>query len=221
MLFLPTLVALRFVRVALSVCLSLIGYGSVTPNDLVKFVQSGRRRMRAIKYQGLRNIRLQQHEAEVRANTNGDQSKANGTLVQNLLANIMRGVCARRLIDDDAERVVVKRNSAGKSAVSLDCWRFWFWIFCLFWCSSTRSQLDVQTNKKAGTNKRTRPDDDDSDSGDDELKRLMEKSLDEESDSDDESYVCDDSKLYESESSSESSSENEEVVTIDDNVSEC
>lgn len=72
--------------------------------------------MRAIKYQGLRNIRLQKQEADVRALTNGSRPNENGNMMQGLLSNLIRGMCLQRSEDLDAIRVVVGKNN--KIAVS-------------------------------------------------------------------------------------------------------
>lgn len=76
--------------------------------------------MRAVKYQGIRNMRIQLHEAEMRNNANGTSSSTKGqanALVQNILANIMRAVCSRRPMDEETHVVTVK-NTGGKSVVS-------------------------------------------------------------------------------------------------------
>lgn len=115
LIFLPTLIALRWARFSASIGSALIGYGSIAPNDVVAYTQKCRRKMRTIKYQGLRIIRLQKQEAEVRALSNGGQAKENGGPIKGLMSTLARGICTTRVFDDDVIRVVKKK----KNSVSL------------------------------------------------------------------------------------------------------
>ncbi|XP_077291806.1 jabba isoform X2 [Arctopsyche grandis] len=56
-LFLPTLLMLRFLREGLSLGALIMGKEPVRPSAIVKFVQNCRRNLRALKYHGMRNMR--------------------------------------------------------------------------------------------------------------------------------------------------------------------
>jgi hypothetical protein len=56
--FLPGLLVLRMVRFSLNVGANILGYPTVEPSDMVRVIQRGRRRIRAIKSGGLKNMRL-------------------------------------------------------------------------------------------------------------------------------------------------------------------
>uniref|UniRef100_A0A336LR23 CSON001688 protein n=1 Tax=Culicoides sonorensis TaxID=179676 RepID=A0A336LR23_CULSO len=62
-LFIPMLITLRMVRTGVSFLALMCGKNPVTPSVMVSFIQSRRRKLRAIKYSGLRAIRIRQIEA--------------------------------------------------------------------------------------------------------------------------------------------------------------
>lgn len=57
MLFLPALVFMRMLRFSVSTVSSLVGTGSVEPSDIVQWLQKQRRSLRALRFQGLQDIR--------------------------------------------------------------------------------------------------------------------------------------------------------------------
>lgn len=63
-LFLPALIALRLVRVSLSFIALLIGKQPVYPATMVSFLQSRRRKLRALKYRGQKIQRMKRAELE-------------------------------------------------------------------------------------------------------------------------------------------------------------
>lgn len=56
---------MRLFRAGLSVLLLVLGQETLTPLDVVHFVQIRRRKLRALKYQGLKIIRSKQHDSNV------------------------------------------------------------------------------------------------------------------------------------------------------------
>lgn len=115
--FLPALVVLRSTRIALSIASFLIGYDWVNPADLVSYIQSCRRKIRAIKYQGLRVIRLRNQEAGARA-LSKENRKIDDGKIQKLLNQLMRVVCVPTQLDDGSVRVRVKKEKKTKNEVS-------------------------------------------------------------------------------------------------------
>lgn len=187
LIFLPTLIALRWARFSASIGSMLIGCGSIAPIDVVAYTQTFRRKMRTFKYQGLRNIRLQKQEAEVRALSNGGQAKENGGPIKGLLSTLARGICTGRVFDDDVIRVVVKKK---------------------------KNSLEIEATKSLTSNKRNRSDDD-YNSSSDELKKLMEQSFDTSDDSNDESVhfdLVDDEDTDDSERTLSSDEETEKEI---------
>lgn len=90
----------------MSFALMLVGYPQLTPNKLVSLIQSGRRKLRAIKYQGQRNIRLMRQESQMRALKNGNQSDV--SVLHDFMATVARGLCISRPEIEQAVQMVVK-----------------------------------------------------------------------------------------------------------------
>uniref|UniRef100_A0A182FIA9 Uncharacterized protein n=1 Tax=Anopheles albimanus TaxID=7167 RepID=A0A182FIA9_ANOAL len=63
MLFLPALIYLRMLRNVLSISSRLIGRGPFLPSNMVGFIQSKRRKLRALKYRGQRLERISKIES--------------------------------------------------------------------------------------------------------------------------------------------------------------
>ncbi|OXU28129.1 hypothetical protein TSAR_008575 [Trichomalopsis sarcophagae] len=57
-IFLPALLFLRIIRIGLDALGAILGYPQVEPSDMVRVIQRGRRRIRAIKSSGLKSMRL-------------------------------------------------------------------------------------------------------------------------------------------------------------------
>ncbi|XP_055620517.1 uncharacterized protein LOC129764908 [Toxorhynchites rutilus septentrionalis] len=64
-LFLPALIALRLVRVALSLLALMVGRQPVYPSTVVTFLQTRRRKLRALKYRGQKLDRISSIERQV------------------------------------------------------------------------------------------------------------------------------------------------------------
>lgn len=118
LIFLPALVALRSTRIALSIGSFLIGYDWIDATDFVSHIQTCRRKVRAIKYQGLRMIRLRNQEAGVRALGSDSRDIDTGKL-QKMLTQLMRVVCVPKPLDDGSVRVRVRKEKKSKNAVSV------------------------------------------------------------------------------------------------------
>jgi len=56
-LFLPTLLVLRIVRISINVTARVLGYPTVEPADMIRVIQRGRRRIRAVKSSGMKSMR--------------------------------------------------------------------------------------------------------------------------------------------------------------------
>ncbi|XP_017961765.1 flocculation protein FLO11 isoform X2 [Drosophila navojoa] len=73
--FLLLIIVLRLVRIWLSVGALMIGNGPVTPTDMIYFIQTRRRKLRAIRVHGLRTMRNRQQESSSRTNSNSYADK--------------------------------------------------------------------------------------------------------------------------------------------------
>lgn len=96
LLFLPALVALRCSRTFVSLLALMVGYPSVDPADVVSFLQKLRREVRAVKYQGQRNIRHRRQNTTLAYMMNNGKSNGEGGVVQELLASLVRGICYQK-----------------------------------------------------------------------------------------------------------------------------
>lgn len=75
--FLMLIVALRLVRIWLSLGALVIGNGPVSPSDMIYFIQTRRRKLRAIRVHGLRTMRNRQQESSSRTNSSSYTQKLN------------------------------------------------------------------------------------------------------------------------------------------------
>lgn len=55
--FLPSLIIIRVVRMSMNIGAVVLGYPRIEPSDMIRFMQKSRRRIRAIKSNGLKNMR--------------------------------------------------------------------------------------------------------------------------------------------------------------------
>jgi Domain of unknown function (DUF4820) len=111
LVFLPALIALRFLRTGLSLVLLMVGQGPVTPKSMVSCVQTVRRKIRAFKYHGLRVIRLK-HMSQ--------QNKR--SLISTIFNSLRVLLCLPRLEDDQSVQVTMtspanKSNNNHKNVV--------------------------------------------------------------------------------------------------------
>ncbi|XP_030378195.1 uncharacterized protein LOC115626833 isoform X3 [Scaptodrosophila lebanonensis] len=75
-LFLWMILVLRLTRIWLSLGALMIGNGPVSPSDVIYFIQTRRRKLRAIRVHGLKVMRQRQQEAAMGSSTNYSQKFA-------------------------------------------------------------------------------------------------------------------------------------------------
>lgn len=117
-LFLPALLSIRCTRTLLSILSVLLGYDPIAPADAVSSIQWSRRKLRAVKYQGLRNIRMQHEDAELSRMLNEGVRDNDGGFLQDILATVVRGICSQRPdILDSVRIMMVKPKRYSKCSV--------------------------------------------------------------------------------------------------------
>lgn len=109
-IFLPALVSMRIFRVGLTFGALLMGKDPVGPSTVVRFLQTRRRKLRALKYNGLRSIRTRN------ANKNSD-GKNKGYLTH-IYKLICRLACSTAVIPEDGIKMIVKKTKNDKSKVN-------------------------------------------------------------------------------------------------------
>lgn len=98
--FLPTLVVLRMVRFSVSTVSILLGWSPVEPSDFVLWLQNHRRSLRALRFQGLNDIRVGKKDANMKP--------------LNMLSTMfftLRGICRRNRPYVEPEPVVIGLQS--------------------------------------------------------------------------------------------------------------
>lgn len=100
LVFLPALVVLRLVRIGLSLLFLVCGQSPVTPTSMVHFIQTTRRRVRAIKYHGLRVIRVRYAEKQ--------ENKTIWSAFKNVISVLL---CLPRLQEDNTIKITVRNKS--------------------------------------------------------------------------------------------------------------
>ncbi|XP_063698534.1 type-2 histone deacetylase 2 isoform X3 [Culicoides brevitarsis] len=105
--FIPMLIALRMIRTTVSVGALMLRKSPVTPQEMVHFIQSRRRKLRAIKYSGLRAIRMRHIQAA--------EDRRNGKIARRgmmaRLSNIFNVLmCGSYGTVDRPTKVVVKKK---------------------------------------------------------------------------------------------------------------
>ena len=107
------IIVLRFIRIYMSVVALAIGNRAVTPQDMVSFIQSRRRKLRAIRMHGMKVIGRRELDANASKSSGNDNS-----LVGKLSSLMSRAVCRPgQSVSDPARRVFVQHLS-GKSQIS-------------------------------------------------------------------------------------------------------
>lgn len=106
-IFLPALVAMRIFRVGLTFGALLLGKDPVSPSKVVRFLQTRRRKLRALKYNGLRSIRTR----------NADSDGKNKGLLTNIYKLISGLACSTAAIPEDGIKMIVKKSKKNKSEV--------------------------------------------------------------------------------------------------------
>lgn len=86
-----------------------MGKDPVGPSTVVRFLQTRRRKLRALKYNGLRSIRTRN------ADKNSD-GKIKGYLT-NIFKLISRLACSTAAIPEDGIKMIVKKSKKNKSEV--------------------------------------------------------------------------------------------------------
>ncbi|KAH8401153.1 hypothetical protein KR009_003341 [Drosophila setifemur] len=100
--FLLLIVLLRLTRIWLSVAALMIGNGPISPSDMVYFIQTRRRKLRAIRVQGLKVLRQRQQEA-------GSYGSGKG-LTQKLTQWFSRAMCRPGVQRANSGRLFTVRN---------------------------------------------------------------------------------------------------------------
>lgn len=108
-IFLPALVSLRIFRVGLTIGALLMGKDPVGPSTVVRFLQTRRRKLRALKYNGLRSIRTR----NVDKNTDGNKQG----FVTNIYKLICGLACSTDAIPEDGIQMIVGKSKKNKSEV--------------------------------------------------------------------------------------------------------
>lgn len=88
---------MRFMRAGLSFALLILGKDVVQPATIVHFIQTRRRKLRAIKYQGLKTIRSRSNHHE----------QKNASWFGRIPGVFGKMMCTANTVTDDAVRVVV------------------------------------------------------------------------------------------------------------------
>ncbi|XP_046472706.1 clumping factor B-like isoform X1 [Neodiprion pinetum] len=87
--FLPSLIMLRVVRLSVNVGAAVLGYPKLQATGMVKIIQKGRRRLRAIKLSGMRNMRSRR----VSAKKEEELNEAKRSLVSSMLSTLSALSC--------------------------------------------------------------------------------------------------------------------------------
>lgn len=90
LLFLPALILIRIVRSTVSFLSQMLGSESIEPAELVAYLQMGRRKLRALKYQGLRLQRIRTEEKLLKNGGGINNRNCNG--IQTILSSFARAV---------------------------------------------------------------------------------------------------------------------------------
>lgn len=100
---------MRVFRVGLTIGAFLLGKDPVGPSTVVRFLQTRRRKLRALKYNGLRSIRTR--------NAEKSDGKIRGILTK--IYNLISGLaCSTAAIPEDGIKMVVKKSKKNKSEVT-------------------------------------------------------------------------------------------------------
>lgn len=100
-LFLPMLLIMRVVRASLNLAAVFVGMDNVKPTTIVRYLQIRRRRIRALKFQGLRRMLHRKPEKH-------DEPT---TWSRNFLATVSRAFCISYQHNDTSEKIIATRDS--------------------------------------------------------------------------------------------------------------
>lgn len=93
---------MRLFRAGLSVLLLMLGQETLAPLDVVQFVQIRRRKLRALKYQGLKIIRTKQN----------DSKESKKGLLQRILSLPANMMCSPGSIEEPETIVIGKKQKS-------------------------------------------------------------------------------------------------------------
>ncbi|GLV42200.1 jabba [Carabus blaptoides fortunei] len=117
-LFLPMLIFLRCIRACVNTCAILIGVELVKPAGVVKFIQVRRRRVRALKFMGLRRMRQRKLSQQLQAIA--------APTWQKRINNLLSGVMCFKVVHNDVSEAITSNdvfeenaNSSSKSDLYL------------------------------------------------------------------------------------------------------
>lgn len=100
---------MRIFRVGLTFGALLMGKDPVGPSTVVRFLQTRRRKLRALKYNGLRSIRTR--------NANKTSDGKNKGYLTNIYKLICGLACSTAAIPEDGIKMIVKKSKKNKSEV--------------------------------------------------------------------------------------------------------
>lgn len=108
MLFIPALIQMRIMRAVLSFVLLMLGRDAITPSTVVHFIQIRRRKLRAIKYQGIKLIRTRHNE-----------QKQKQSFLSRLFNFPARALCSRGYVVD-AKPIIFKKTAKSGAGATID-----------------------------------------------------------------------------------------------------
>ncbi|XP_017033509.1 serine-aspartate repeat-containing protein F isoform X2 [Drosophila kikkawai] len=104
--FLMLIILLRLTRIWLSVGALMIGNGPISPSDMVYFIQTRRRKLRAIRVHGLKVMRQQQQEVSY-----GSSSASGRGLTHKLTQWLSKAMCRPGVQRANSGRLFTVRNT--------------------------------------------------------------------------------------------------------------
>lgn len=90
LLFLPALFLIRIARSMVSILSQLVGNEQIEASDMVSYLQMCRRKLRVLKYQGLRQIRIRKNEKQLAMLLHNERSNSNdGGMIQAIFSSFL------------------------------------------------------------------------------------------------------------------------------------
>lgn len=97
------LIFLRCLRAGVNICAVLIGVETVKPAGVVKFIQARRRRVRALKFMGLRRMRQRKVSQQLAAIAAPTWHKR----INNMLSGMM---CFKAAVHNDISELIASKD---------------------------------------------------------------------------------------------------------------
>lgn len=94
---------MRLFRAGLTFLMLMLGQDAITPLNIVQFIQTRRRKLRALKYQGLKVIRSKCHV--------GKEGGKQG-LLQRIMSLPANMICSRESTVEHTERIVIGQKKS-------------------------------------------------------------------------------------------------------------